>query len=423
MLKGSLKLLAVGACALAVAAGCGSSKSPSSSNTTAAPNSGTGGSSGGGKTITVGVLTDLTGPAASGNKTSPLGVKAGVVMAQRDGYTLKYVVADTQTSPAAALTAAKTLVEQDHVMAVLVCSALAFSAAPYLTAQHVPVIGAAEDGPEWKTSLNMFPVYGYVDTTKVSTTFGALMKMEGVTTLGSLGYSISPSSAESAKANAVSAEAAGLKVGYLNAQFPFGSTNVAPVALAMKSAHVDGFTSSVDPNTGFALITAARQAGVPLKVALLATGYGGDTLQAGPGTLQEAQNVYFLSSFEPMELNTPATQQFKSDLQAVSIQTDPTYAEYVGYTAVALLLQGLKGAGATPTQSSLLTSLSGITNFTAAGLFGGRTLNLTDRTGYPGGLSDNCTYITKLVGSTFMPVQGADPICGTVIPGKTVSAS
>ncbi|HUJ67853.1 MAG TPA: hypothetical protein VLX59_20080, partial [Acidimicrobiales bacterium] len=28
-------------------------------------------------------------------------------------------------------------------------------------------IAAPEDGPEWLTSKNMFPVYGYLDTTKV----------------------------------------------------------------------------------------------------------------------------------------------------------------------------------------------------------------------------------------------------------------
>jgi hypothetical protein len=29
----------------------------------------------------------------------------------------------------------------------------------------------------------------------------------------------------------------------------------------------------------------------------------------------------------------------------------------------------------------------------------------------------------KLVGNDFETVKGADPICGTVIPGKTVSSS
>ena len=78
--------------------------------------------------------------------------------------------------------------------------------------------------------------------TKVATTTGEFFKMEGVTNVAALGYSVSPSSSEAAKAAGASAQNAGLKVGYLNSAFPFGSTNVAPVALQMKSAGVNGLT-------------------------------------------------------------------------------------------------------------------------------------------------------------------------------------
>ena len=411
MRNNKVKLLtAAVAVVLMVAAGCSSSTSSG------------GGSGGGGHTYTVGVLTDLTGLASSGNKTSPQGVQAGAVYASKQGYTIKYVVADTATSPAGALSGAQKLVQQDHVFAVIAVSSLAFSAAPYLTSQGIPVLGAAEDGPEWITSKNMFSVYGPVDTTKVATTYGQFFKNQGATNVGALGYSISPSSAESAKGAGVSAQAAGLQAGYVNANFPFGSTNVQPVALAMKSAGVDGVTASTDPNTAFALVTALRQSGANVKVALLATGYGGDLQQAGPGALQAAQNVYFLSTFEPIEMHTAATQQFQSAAKTAGINGDPTYAEYVGYTSIALLVQGLQGAGSSPTQASLIKALSGITNFNAAGLFGTHTLNLAVRTGAPVGV-DNCIWVTKLAGSTFQLVPGALPICGTIIPGKTVSAS
>jgi len=305
---------------------------------------------------------------------------------------------------------------------ILTVSAITFGGAPYLTQQGVPVVGAPEDGPEWLTSMNMFPVYGYLDTTKVSTVYGDFFKMEGVTNVGALGYSISPSSAEAAKGAAVSAENAGLKVGYLNANFPFGSTNVQPVALAMKNAGVNGFTATVDPNTGFALITALRQDGDPLKVALLPTGYGGDLIQAGPGALQSGQGVYFGTSFEPMEMNTPATQQLKTALAAIGIHTDPTYAEYAGYASVALLLEALKNTGPNPTHSQLITALNNVKGFNAAGLFGDHSFDLGNRTSTATGVGP-CLYVTKLSGSTFQLVPGADPICGSEIPGKSVSAS
>ena len=138
------------------------------------------------------MLQDSTGPAASGNKTAIDGVQAGVVYAQRNGYKIKYVIGDTATNPATALSAAQKFVTQDHVDAVIAHSAITFAAAPYLTAHEVPVIGAAEDGPEWITSKNMFGVFGASTPTKVTDTTGKLFKLLGVTTVGALGYSISP---------------------------------------------------------------------------------------------------------------------------------------------------------------------------------------------------------------------------------------
>jgi ABC-type branched-subunit amino acid transport system substrate-binding protein len=394
---------------LMVAAGCSSSSTSGS------------GSGAGGKTYTVGVLTDLTGPAASGNKTSPQGVQAGAVYASKQGYTIKYVTADTMTSPAGALSAAQKLVQENHVFAVIAVSSLAFSAAPFLTAQGVPVIGVAEDGTEWVSSKNMFSTFGYLDPSIVTTTYGQYFKMQGATNVGALGYSISPSSADAAKGAAASAQAVGLKAGYVNANFPFGGTNVQPVALAMKSAGVDGVTAATDPNTNFALITALRQSGVNPKVGVFATGYGGDLQQAGPTAQQVAQNLSFLIPWEPVELNTSATGQFQSAAKSAGVTGDPTYAEYAGYTSIAMLVQGLQGAGSNPSQSSLINSLAHITSFNAAGLLGSHPLNLTQRVGTLG--PDNCYWFVKYSGSTFQPVSGATPLCGSVVQGQRVSPS
>jgi len=188
----------------------------------------------------------------------------------------------------------------------------------------------------------------------------------------------------------------------------------------MKKGGVDGFTSATDPNTSFSLITALRQAGVDLKVALLPTGYGGDTLQAGPGELSAAQNVYFANSYQLMEMQTPATKQFASDLKSAGINSAPTLAMYHAYASVGLLVRGLKAAGGSTSASALLTGLSSVHDWDALGLWGGRTIDVADRASTPGGV-DNCLWIAKLKGSAFTVVSGAAPICGTIISGLTVS--
>jgi ABC-type branched-subunit amino acid transport system substrate-binding protein len=409
--------------ALLVAAGCGSSNSDNGNQSKGSPSAG-GASTPAGplKTVTIGVLQDSTGAAASGNKTAIDGVKAGVVYAQRNGFKVKYVIGDTATNPASALAAAQKFVTRDHVDAVIAHSAITFAAAPYLTQHKVPVIGAAEDGPEWITAKNMFGVFGALHTTKVADTTGKLFKLLGVQTVGALGYSISPSSSEAAKAAIASAKSQGLKEGYLNAAFPFGSTNVEPVALAMKKANVDGFTAATDPNTAFALITALRNAGADVKAALLATGYGGDVLQAGPGALRAAQNVYFTVGYEPMEMQTAATKQFEADLKSAGVSGVPTYAMYNGYTSVGLLVRALKENGGNPDPAAVIASLEKIHDWDALGLWGTHKLDINDRENIVGG-ADNCTWATKLVGENFQLVKGADPICGKVLEGVTVSPS
>jgi branched-chain amino acid transport system substrate-binding protein len=315
------RLAAATVAAIVVAAGCSSGSS-------------SGSSSGGKPTYTVGVLTDLSGPGANTGGTTPQGIKAGVGMAAHDGYTIKYVIADTGSSPAGALTAAQKLVEQDHVFAVIALSGLTFAAAPYLSAQHVPVVGAAFDGSEWIKSPNMFSVIGTGDVTKVWSTYGLIFKKLGVTNLGTLGYGVVPASTDAATGSAVAAKAVGVKVGYINANFPLGSTNVAPVALAMKAAEVNGVITSIETNGSFALVTALKQDGVRLKGAVLPTGYGGDLVEGGPGAEQAAQGVYFLSTLEPVEMHTAATEQLQSALRTYAgVTGDPTFAEYLSYAA------------------------------------------------------------------------------------------
>jgi branched-chain amino acid transport system substrate-binding protein len=399
-------LATAGATALFVgAAACGGSSSPGGN---------TGPTAGGTQTVTIGVLADETGPAASATKTVVDGVKAGTIYAAREGITVRYVVGDTATNPATALTAAQKLVTEDHVQAVLMQSALGFTVSSYLTAHNVPVVGFAEDGHEWFTSPNMFSITGPVLVDEVTTTAGNLFRAQGATNVAVVGYGVSPQSQNNAAEGAASAKLAGLKAGYTNVNFPFGSTDVGPTVLAMKAAGIDALYATVDPNTVLSLVTALRNQGVNLKVALLPTGYGGDLTSAGPGAVHAAQGSYFVLGYEPVEMRTAATRQFVADRQAAGITGDPTFAQYNGYLSVGLLVRAFKAAGANPTSASLLNALRGIHNWDGLGLYGGRTYDINQKAVTAG----DCLYITKLVGSTFQLVKGADPICGTLTANK-----
>jgi branched-chain amino acid transport system substrate-binding protein len=406
------KMVAAAIAVMAVAAVCSGPKSVATASGTGRPQGGT---------ITVGLLTDVTGAGASGFDTSLQGVDAGAAWAAGQGYKIKFDIGDTQSSPMSALTAAERMVQLDHVSAVIAMSAVTYGAARFLSSHSVPVVGAGVDADEWDTSRNMFSVLGAPHPELVSDLFGRLMRMEGGRDLGVVGLSV-PGAAEAAKGAAVSTQVAGLKVGYLNVHFPLGSTNVTPAVLAMKSAGVDSFFSVTAPSTAFAFITAFKQQGVGLKFVLLGDGYGGDLLHGGPGAAQAAQSVYFALNFEPVEMHTAATDQFVRSLRGVGVTGDPTVAEYEGYVSVRLLVQALQAAGTNPTRTSLMSALSTTHHFTAGGLFGAQGLDVDNRTGVgPGYL--HCAFITRFVGSTFRLVPHADPFCGSIIPGRRVGPS
>jgi ABC-type branched-subunit amino acid transport system substrate-binding protein len=401
-----------------VAAGCSSS---SKSTGSAAP-VGSARKSGSTPTVTIGVLADLTGPAAGIENTVIDGIKAGVGRATQEGYNIRYVSADAATSPTGALIAAQRLVEKDHVFAVFGLSALTFAASKYLTSKGMPVIGAASDGPEWTTSSNMFPLQGAADYSRVFNTIPLFWKMQGATNLAALGYGITPSSSLSTKAAAAGAQSVGLKVGYLNANFPFGSTNVGPAAIAIKSSGADALYAGVVTSTSFALINALRQNNAPMKAEVLPVGYGGDLFAGGEAGLAAANGVFFTVGFEPVEMHTAATEQFQNDLRTYAgVTGDPTSGEYVGYLAVDALVAGLKAGGGHPTQSSFINAMHGIANYNGAGLYGNHSVSF----GMAGrGLTqgaDNCLWFTKFNGKSFELVAGADPLCGSLIPDKTVS--
>lgn len=410
--RGVVVVLAVAAIAIA---GCSSSGGGSSQK--AGGTSGSAGAAASGaptKTVTVGLLEDLTGPAAVTGGTTEQGIKAGVKLAATEGYNIKYVTADTTSSPTGALTAAKKLVQQDHVFAVLMISQLGFAAAPYLTSQNIPVVGANVDGKEWLTSKNMFSVYGYGDYSKANPTYGTLFKKLGGKVFGGVAYGIVPASSQVVAGTAKSALAAGLKVGYTNVNLVYGTTDVGPIALGMKSSHVDVVYPGVTQQTSFSLVKTLRDQGVTFK-AFLPTGYGGDLVTGGADAKSIAQGVYFLTGFEPVEMNTPATKEFVKYLQLGAGTQTPTLSNYLGYLSIDALVEGLQKSGANPTQAQFINTMLGITNYAARGLFAGHTLSfaLASRGTVAG--ADNCLFVSQYSGTTFHPITGLIPVCGETL--------
>lgn len=81
-------------------------------------------------------------------------------------------------------------------------------------------------------------------------------------------------------------------------------------------------------------------------------------------------------------------------------------------TALAATGAALRVTGPNPTHSALIAALNGLKGYDAWGLLGSHSFDLANRAGTATGV-DACLYMTKLEGSGFKLVPGADPVCGT----------
>jgi branched-chain amino acid transport system substrate-binding protein len=409
-----------------MAAACGSSSSggstPSGSSTTPSSGSSSSSSAGNGTPIKIGVITSLTGTASSGFLGTEAGVKAafGAVNASGgvNGHKLTYEMLDDASTPTGAAAAATKGIQQDHDFGLLSVSSSFYGAYKVATAAKEPVVGSGFDGgPEWldiKDNPTMFDVEGGVDYSTAPSTWGAAMKIMGVTKATALGYIESPSASQAAEGGVASAKAAGIAT-VPATEVHFGTTDVGPQVLALKSAGIDGIYTPTVPNTAFALIGGLAQAGVKLKGAILATGYGGDLL-ASKQAVAAGQGDYMATADAPVELKTPGTKAFQAALASYASYTGiPTFSQYQGYMTATAFAYGLGLAGANPTQASFVTALRGAT-WDSNGLQ--KPVDFATPGGIGAGMGPgNCIYLPQLKGTKFVINPKLNPICGTVIPG------
>lgn len=111
-------------------------------------------------TVSVGIICGCSGPLASSTVTAPLSYKswANAVNAKGgiNGYRINVIVKDDQSSPAVGLLAAQTLVNDDHVVALVDATDTENAWADFAKQQNVPVVGGFNLSIFDLTSPNFF---------------------------------------------------------------------------------------------------------------------------------------------------------------------------------------------------------------------------------------------------------------------------
>ena len=371
-------------------------------------------------TITVGLVTSLTGSDASSSAGIEQSFKAAIDLQNAqggvDGRKIKFITEDDESQPSNNQTA----VEAEVAKGVFVIddnSPFAYGGSTYLQQQDIPVVGSGYDGAEWTEAKysNMFSTeYGVFAGTKQPRYYvnPTLIKKAGAKKFAVLGYSISPSSSVAASNEAISLKAAGFQVPYLNTSLPFGTVNVTATALAMKAAGVDSMVAEIDGNTELALVEAGQQVGIKWKYVVLATGYG-QTWLNDPSAVAVGQKLYFGVLQTPVELHTPATIAEQAAFKKYAgFSGVPDFGWTVGWESAGLLIKGLEVAGKNPTRQSFITNLRKVTSWNDNGLLA-VPINF-EHTTSPAPVG--CTWTAQLIGKKFVPTS-TKPLCAKLVPG------
>lgn len=171
------------AAALALAA-CSSSSSSSRRHTGTGSSiaGGTGGSGGGGKTIDIGVVGTASGPQASSSDQYMTVAPAWAAWVNANGgingNQVKVITEDDQGSPATAQSQVQSLINNDHVVAIVVGSDGEIGAFDsFAISKGVALISGAANAVDWYTKPGMFPtptgvLPGLADQVAVAAKFG-----------------------------------------------------------------------------------------------------------------------------------------------------------------------------------------------------------------------------------------------------------
>ncbi|HEU5307711.1 MAG TPA: ABC transporter substrate-binding protein [Acidimicrobiia bacterium] len=374
--------------------------------------------------VTLGFIGSQSGVAAPTQQDSDKACQARVDAENAkggvNGRKINLEVVDDKSS-GANLTAARDLVENRNAFAVVDNSAFAFLTYRYLKDAGVPMIGGGFDGSYYYDQGNENIVSGLGGGTPVPglayDTPTKVMKQLGAKKIAALGYGVSPSSSEAAKATETyAAKAQGLKGVYLNNTVDFGSTDVGPLVLGIKNSGADGLYLPLDNNTNFAIVQSLVQNNVPMKANVMATGYGQTLLDQTAVTQVLTQHDVFQTGYRPVELGGAAIKTFRSNLKKYSgITGVPGYGVYTGYIVCDMAIHGLKNAGENPTRQGFVDGIrkanGGI--YDAAGL----TCSPLDLSYGNFGKVDktSCLWFATVKDDKFHVLNGGKPFTGKLV--------
>ena len=364
--RGVTKWFAIGAAVAVLGTGCSNaSTSASAPSASSAPGVSA-------HQINVGAVATLSGGVAADFAPIIPGVRAYLDMVNANGgvygrkIVLTHALDDGTVNNEQVV---RTLVDQDDVFAVVGLATAYFSAAPFLAQTGTPTFGYATEN-DWTPAKNLFAAYGsVVDYSTTEPFFPYIARQLHAHVAGVIAYGV-PQSADECQSAVSALKQYGVTVGYSDLAVVVGNSLSSDV-VHMKQAGVDFVISCMDVPGNLLLSQAIQQNGLTGVKQLWLDGYDLSTLHQYSSLMQ---NTYFLVQHVPFQAGSQFPGEFPGLRQYIAVMNkyEPayTYNEVAmeGWLSAALFVAGLRAAGPSPTQRSLVSAVNHITNFSGDGL-------------------------------------------------------
>ncbi|MCL6094490.1 MAG: ABC transporter substrate-binding protein [Actinobacteria bacterium] len=355
--------------------------------------------------IVVGALASLTGPVPAAFAPAIDGAKAYFDMINARGgvdgrhIDLAYVL-DDASNPAQDTDQARTLVEQDHVFAVVPVATPSFSGATYLTSHDVPTFGYAVTS-QWDGPKNLFAYDGYVNFSYPDPDYAFVAQQLGDHRAAVVAYDIS-SSVTACNAVVAALRKFGIDVVYENLAIPVPASGLTAAVQRMKQDGVDYIASCMDISGDIQLAHKLAQAGISNIPQLWLDGYSVSAVHTYGSLMND---VYVFNSNVPFEAAAeyPGMAAYINTLHKYFPTARPSEVSLAGWASADLFVQGLRAIGRDVTRTRLISAINNMTDFTANGILP----PVNWKYNHSGEAGWECNSFLKAVDGHFHPVFGS----------------
>ncbi|MGH9169262.1 MAG: ABC transporter substrate-binding protein [Acidimicrobiales bacterium] len=366
--------------------------------------------------IAVGGVASLTGPLPDAFAPVFDGARAYLDMVDAsggiNGRKIRWVAGlDDGSDPSQDSQQVRTLVESDHVFAVVGVGTPTFTGAQYLAQSDVPTFGynvSADWWPSRKGDVSTASLFGYegsyIDFSHPGPDAAFLAEQLGAKKVGLISYSITES-ATGCQGLAGTMHQFGIDVAFSDYAITAPAVDLSADVTRMRHDGVDFVVSCLDLAGNLVLARALQSAGMSGVTQYWLDGYDESALKSSDGLMN---GVYFLSGHVPFESGVtqaskyPAMALYLAKLHKYFPADEPSEPSLAGWISAEMFCDGLRKIGRDVTRQRLIAAVNSFTSFT-----GGLVAPIDWKDGHTGSGPIDCNVFLKVENGQFVPIYGS----------------